>query len=245
MKFLQFVTLSILAAAHCTATPRIWTDNQNREMQAELIRVEQGVAIFKKADAMHYRVPLETLSAADQTYIAELNHAQSAADTQLNTATPPSGAMSDFEHTITKYLVHNSGKRLKKVNRDALHSKDFYAIYYSAHWCPPCRKFTPELVNFYQKHRKKHTNFEIIFVSSDNDEDSMAEYMQESNMEWPALDYDKRDKAPELTRYAGNGIPCLVLIDNAGNVLADSYVDGQYVGPTTVMRTLGEKLAGE
>ncbi|KAK0074992.1 hypothetical protein PV326_011971, partial [Microctonus aethiopoides] len=40
-------------------------------------------------------------------------------------------------------------------------------VYFSAHWCPPCRAFTPQLVDTYQRIRERGQNFEVIFVSSD------------------------------------------------------------------------------
>eukprot|EP00755_Sulcionema_specki_P011617 Sspe_Gene.49432::Locus_26667_Transcript_1_1_Confidence_1.000_Length_1365::g.49432::m.49432/K17609/NXN; nucleoredoxin len=49
-------------------------------------------------------------------------------------------------------------------------------LYFSAHWCPPCRNFTPKLAKFYADYKKFAPDFEIIFVSSDRDEKSMQEY---------------------------------------------------------------------
>jgi hypothetical protein len=60
--------------------------------------------------------------------------------------------------------------------------------------------------------------------------------MKGDNMPWTALKYDLRQQNPELLRYAGNGIPCLVLVDSAGRVLADSYQGDNYVGPGHVVR---------
>ncbi|XP_069981880.1 tryparedoxin [Penaeus vannamei] len=62
------------------------------------------------------------------------------------------------------------------------------ALYFSAHWCPPCRGFTPQLVAFY-KHLKENTKhqLEVILVSSDQDEASFQDYF--SDMPWLALPF--------------------------------------------------------
>jgi nucleoredoxin len=54
--------------------------------------------------------------------------------------------------------------------------------------CPPCRAFTPELIATYNKLKEAGRNFEVIFVSSDRDEESMKEYYKE--MPWLAVPYD-------------------------------------------------------
>lgn len=63
-------------------------------------------------------------------------------------------------------------------------------LYFSAHWCPPCRGFTPKLVDFYNKFQNR--NLEIVFVSSDKDEEQFTEYFQE--MPWCALPFEDRDR---------------------------------------------------
>jgi len=64
-------------------------------------------------------------------------------------------------------------------------------IYFSAHWCPPCRGFTPKLAEFYKKlHTEK--NFEIVFVSSDKSKDEFDKYYEE--MPWLALPFSDRDR---------------------------------------------------
>ncbi len=39
----------------------------------------------------------------------------------------------------------------------------------------------------------------------------------------------------EIMRYCGNGIPCLVLVDEKGKVLSDTNRGGDYVGPQVVL----------
>ena len=46
-----------------------------------------------------------------------------------------------------------------------------------------------------------------------------------------------------LNKYAGPGIPDLVLLNEKGDVLSDSYVGGKYRGPHQVMNDLKKLLA--
>ena len=133
-------------------------------------------------------------------------------------------------------------KELKPYDESNLDKAELIAIYFSAHWCPPCRAFTPELVQFYNKVKKNHPEFELVFCSSDKSKDAMVEYMRLTDMPWPVVDFDKRSL---LKRYGGRGIPNLVVLDANGQVLMDSYQGEEYVGPRKVMADLDKRLSKE
>jgi nucleoredoxin len=135
-------------------------------------------------------------------------------------------------------LVRVKNGNLVALEESELAQKKVYGLYFSAHWCGPCRKFTPQLVEYYNKIVEEHPEFEIIFVSSDKSADAMAAYMQEAGMPWPAVEFSKLANVPTLKKYAGEGIPDLVVVDTTGKVLADSYVRGKYVGPQRVLDDL-------
>jgi nucleoredoxin len=139
-------------------------------------------------------------------------------------------------------LVQSKGKKLEAFDEAPLANAKYYAIYYSAGWCAPCRAFTPDLVKWYKRNKSKHPDFELIFVSSDRSEEDMAKYMKEDDMPWPALAYSKKGSNRELTKYAGPGIPCLVFLDDSGKVLANSYEGGTYVGPRKVLEQMDKTL---
>ena len=61
-------------------------------------------------------------------------------------------------------------------------------IYFSAHWCPPCRGFTPKLKAYYEKIKAEGKEFEIVFVSCDRDDASCKEYF--SSMPWKLLPFE-------------------------------------------------------
>ena len=50
---------------------------------------------------------------------------------------------------------------------DSLNGKDVVGLYFSAHWCPPCRGFTPKLAFAYAEMISLGKSFEIVFLSSD------------------------------------------------------------------------------
>ena len=85
--------------------------------------------------------------------------------------------------------VQNKNGEIQDLNKVC--AGKVVGIYFSAHWCPPCRGFTPELVKFYNANHEGK-NFEIIFVSSDRDEKSFKEYY--NDMPWLALAFSERNK---------------------------------------------------
>ncbi|CAF1176527.1 unnamed protein product [Rotaria sordida] len=62
------------------------------------------------------------------------------------------------------------------------------AICFSAHWCGPSQNFTPKLATCYAEVQSElQDRFEIVFVSSDEDEKSFNEYFQ--TMPWKAIPF--------------------------------------------------------
>ena len=137
-------------------------------------------------------------------------------------------------------LVDGELRPVPSGEESRLDKVKLFALYFSAHWCPPCRKFTPELIDFYQKVKKENPDFEIIFVSYDRSPEALADYVRSTGMPWPTVVFGKGDELKRL--YSGKGIPRLVLVDQEGKVLADSYEGERYVGPRHVLKELEKRL---
>ena len=82
-------------------------------------------------------------------------------------------------------------------------SKDLKSIglYFSAHWCGPCRSFTPTLAELYKEIRKDSNSFEVLFFSCDQDDESFNEYRSE--MPWPATPLNSAKSVPGYFEISG------------------------------------------
>jgi len=125
------------------------------------------------------------------------------------------------------------GKAGNLNTTEALKDVDAVGVYFSAHWCPPCRGFTPVLGKKYKALKEAGKKVEIVFVSSDRDEAAFKEYYGE--MPWLALPFSLRDKKNALSsKFGVRGIPMLVILGADGEVIttegragvsADSFVE--------------------
>jgi len=147
----------------------------------------------------------------------------------------------DFYGDLQAKLIES--KNGKAVPFEAGENKpEFTAIYYSAHWCPPCRALTPKLVTWYKNTKARFKNFELVFASSDKDEAAMMEYMKEEKMPWPAIKFDEK-KSSGVGKYAAGGIPYLVLVDKDGKDLT-GQPGNEWQHPSKVMPEI-EKILRE
>src|ERR1051326_3755723 len=197
-----------------------------------------------------YAVPPEQANAAKEKHAAADKRRAAAAEEarkfdtlyrsqiaqqRAGAALVPPPTTSHFLHPLVKGdLVYWHNGSIARFDDEALEKKKLIALYFSAHWCGPCRKFTPELIDYYNRVAGQHPAFEIIFVSEDTSSSAMETYMTEANMPWPALDFQKARGKEAITKYAGPGIPCLVVIDASGKVVSNSCEGERYVGPKKV-----------
>ncbi|KAK4376871.1 hypothetical protein RND71_003167 [Anisodus tanguticus] len=117
------------------------------------------------------------------------------------------------------FLIRNNGDQVKL---DTLKEKNV-GLYFSASWCGPCQRFTPNLVEAYNELLPKG-DFEVVFLTADQDDESFNEYF--SKMSWlavPFSDSETRERLDEL--FDVKGIPHLVILDASGKVVTDSGVE--------------------
>jgi len=139
---------------------------------------------------------------------------------------------------MIKFLGNKLKTKTGEVNTvDALKDCDVVGFYFSAHWCPPCRGFTPRLAEFYKKMKAAGKKFEIVFLSSDKNQEAFDDYYKESHP-WLAVPYSQRKiKNKTSGKMKVQGIPTLVFVDpktgkvtntEGRNVVGDDDAEKKY-----------------
>jgi thiol-disulfide isomerase/thioredoxin len=142
---------------------------------------------------------------------------------------------------------NNMTKSLAKLNSptkipiaDILGGKEFVLLYVSAHWCGPCRQYTPKLISWYINQQKQppiassssssksihnYSPIEVVFVSADHDIESFNSYHQ--TMPWAAIPYEDTTREELMSLLRVSGIPRLVVYDSRNGKIVDNNATGK------------------
>lgn len=122
------------------------------------------------------------------------------------------------------------------VGKESIEGKTL-GLYFSAHWCPPCRRFTPKLKEFYAAYTAKDPTFEVIFISSDRDEPGMMDYFKNDHGDYLALPYSKRAEKAEISSMFGvEGIPTFIVVGPDGKTLSSNGRSKVMAGAEAVLK---------
>lgn len=124
----------------------------------------------------------------------------------------PVTTFASLEELIGAELVDAKGN---KIETSALAGK-VVGLYFSASWCGPCKKFTPELISLRDR---KDDQFEVVLVGADRSAEDQQKYMKDFDMEWLAIPFDSPLRQELGTKYGIRGIPSLVIVDDQGNLI--------------------------
>src|SRR2546421_9003193 len=121
----------------------------------------------------------DTSRKTDAAYQARVVRERSAKPTNLN-----AGGTDPVSQFLKGDLVQLHNGTVAHADETALANKKLISFYFSSEWCGPCRKFTPQLVDYYKRVAPDHPEFEVVFYSRDRSLFAMEKYMQEQNMPW-------------------------------------------------------------
>ncbi|CAG9314092.1 unnamed protein product [Blepharisma stoltei] len=103
-------------------------------------------------------------------------------------------------------------------------------LFFTAYWCPPCRTFTPVLVEFYNDVNYPDKRLEIIQISSDKDEQMFMDSFNQ--VPWIAIPYGDSRNISLRKRFKVQGVPILMLLNKDGTLAQGTgRADVQTEGP--------------
>ena len=206
----KIIYLSLMCAGVSCAAFEKWTNKDGKTAELELVKVvEDGDGKTGEFKMRSGKVVMLKTSELSEEAAAKLA-------AWVPTAPPApviEGNPSVFDKALDGKLVKLSGKSLKKFELTE-RPKKYYVFYYTASWCGPCQQFTPSLVKFYEKH--KSDQFEIVLITSDDDEDSMENYAAQKKMPWPQLKLKDVSDFKKEFKHGVKGIPSVIVCDLEG-----------------------------
>ena len=141
---------------------------------------------------------------------------------------------------VFDYIPEDIDGKEGKIKSATIKGTPLIGIYFSAHWCPPCRGFTPVLSKFYKVANEKKKQIEIIFVSFDRNEEEYNEYY--GSMPWLSFPFKDQEKMRIAKDFEINGIPAFLVFDKNGKLI--DY-DGRMSVQMVFQNDSGEEVANQ
>ena len=216
---LLFIFISVFFNISLQGETRTWTSTAGSKLSAEIIDFSNRIVILKSSEGQKITLPLNKLIPADQMFVtkwaSEKQATKNAAKTSYsrNAVEKQSAKLSSGMAELLPSRILNS--KGKSVSSSELAGK-VVGFYFSAHWCPPCRAFTPSLVDFRDKNNQ---DFEVVFVSSDRNPDAQMNYIEETNMKWYTLEHRSQEANKLSQKFGISGIPALIIVSPDGEII--------------------------
>lgn len=134
---------------------------------------------------------------------------------------PSSGFASLLASNRRDFLLTPSRSQVKVSDVEG----KILGLYFGANWYAPCRRFTQELVGIYEELRKNASDFEIVYVSSDEDMEAFDGFY--GQMPWLAIPFSDLETKKALNRkYDVEGVPYLVILQPHDTKEEETLRDG-------------------
>jgi thiol-disulfide isomerase/thioredoxin len=225
----RLLCITALAGAASSARAETWKATDGQSIEGSLSGIFGSVAIISGPSGTGV-ITLARLDDASLGRIADY----------MDSAPKGQPAWSSSTGNVAKGLRNRlqvlQGDKLVAFDPGARPEPEIYLVYFGAHWCHPCREFSPTLLERYRKLKEEAPDrFELVFVSNDRSPAEQLEYVRGLPMPWPVLKYSKIGSVPAVEHSAGPAIPDLVVLTRNGDVIFSSFHGAEYVGPGSVL----------
>jgi thiol-disulfide isomerase/thioredoxin len=242
MNLVRFAWVLLLAAGAVPASAETWQTLKGAQVEGSLSGVYGPLVVIEQQKATRFLDLADLDDAGIQrvaTYLADPARASPVWST----------SKSKVAKALKGRLQVLQGEKLINFDPGPRPEPKFYLVYFGAEWCPPCRAFSPRLVQVYQRLKRIAPDaFECIFISSDQDGGEQLKYVRKNAMPFPVLKFSQVGAVELLEKWKGRGIPSLIAFTREGEVVFHSYRGEEYLGPDSVLKSfepLLQTLAAE
>ncbi len=218
--------------------------------EEQLVRAGANQSLISALQSGAYAAPSSEIAAAQEKLAALEKQSAPAAEQSHEIRTPPSTPQpatpatrsSDAIYRLLEHdLVSLQRGELKPFDDKATAEKKLYLFFFSANTSAIARKFTPRLVEYYNRVAPLHPEFETIFFSKDRSPFGMENYMRQASMPWPAVVFDKVASKTPATANSSE-LPLLILVNGSGRISYNSS-GSENADPAKVLADLDQILA--
>lgn len=150
--------------------------------------------------------------------------------------TPRDDGYDELINAIGPSLVDANGRLF---DSRALREANYVILFFSAQWCGPCRRFTPNLIEFHHQYSQR-ARIAVVYVSADRSVEQMMQYLQSRDMPFLAVPHHRVEQSGLKRKFnSRGGIPKLVVLDRGGEIVVESGSGGS---PRQVLHTLADQL---
>jgi peroxiredoxin len=139
--------------------------------------------------------------------------------------TPQGQELNQFLHEYRATAIGSTAQdfTMNDTNGKPVKLSDFRGKYvlvdFWASWCMPCRKENPNVVRIHDQYKDR--NFTILGVSLDDNREAWLRAIEKDRLKWTHVsDLKKWEQAPVAKLYAISAIPCSLLLDPQGRIVA-------------------------
>ncbi len=202
-------------------------------------------------DGTRYLLPVETTDFLEQiaSRIAKDKAspppqpaaAQAAAGTGTPTPDRWAAGQSAFHAMLTPALMHLRTGRLIPAGDAALRPDVDVLLFVGVSGSPSSRKVLQRLVEFDSRSGEARNLFALVYASHDRSHQAVADFMAEAGMTWVIVDPLSPQNEAALA-LGGRDVPCLILLDSHGDVLAHSTAPNGHYDLDSVINLLLKRL---
>ena len=208
--------IALFALLGTSAYSRTWTSSDGaKTFEGELksYDADSGV-VTVLVNGRPLTFPKDKLSASDIAFVEE----SAASSDSASSSEAASSVMSEKMSKVKLHLL--DGKRFKKA--ELTKSPEFYVLYYSASWCPPCRAAAPDTVKKFKASIADNPKVEFIHVSADSSEDDAETWAAKECFPWLTVVPDDVKRSDLMEFKTKNVVPHYVMVDSSGKLVANS-----------------------